>query len=120
MIKKMILILILYNFLLSCNRFENKIEIINNSKYIIDSIKIYGNTKCLPYKKFNIKPSKKDFGNLINCNKKGNDGSYLINVFYEDKKITHKHGYFTNGKPIFNKLIINFDNNNKLKIEEIN
>jgi len=84
----------------------------------IDSISFYGNPNCKPLIFKNIEPNQKIENYLKNCNKESGDGSYKITLYFKDTIISKGHGYFTNGTPIFNKIYIQVENKNDIKIWE--
>jgi hypothetical protein len=102
----------------SCNYYNNKIIIKNSSEKLIDSVLIFGNPKCEPLKISNIKPSTVKEGNLLNCNKTSNDGSYAIQVYSNNNMINKQYGYFTNGTPFFDEIIIELNKENEVIITE--
>lgn len=113
------LIFIILITLVSCNQYKNKVEFKNNSYVIIDSIKLYGNKNCKPLIINNLKPSDLGFGKLENCTNVGGDGSYRVEVFYENKKITKGFGYFTNGYAIFKEFKISLNEDNFIMVQEL-
>lgn len=102
----------------SCNYNGNNIVVKNNSEKMIDSVLIIGNPKCETLKILNIMPSTTKEDNLLNCNKKFNDGSFSIQVFSNSNKIQKQYGYFTNGVPIFNEIVIELNKENEIIITE--
>ena len=84
----------------------------------IDSIYVFGNPACEPLIFHKIKPNTKKTKNLLNCNKSGNDGSYLFSIYYNDTIVNKSHGYFTNGVPIFKNITISINKDNTISISE--
>ena len=90
----------------------------NSSEKMIDSVLIFGNPRCEPLKILNIMPSTTKEGNLLNCNKTSNDGSYSIQVYSSSNMIQKQYGYFTNGTPFFDEIIIELNKKNEVNITE--
>jgi hypothetical protein len=113
------LILVILITLVSCNEYKNKVEFKNSSNVIIDSIKLYGNTICKPLVIKNLKPGDFGFGKLENCTDVGGDGSYRLEVFYDNKTTTKGFGYFTNGYAIFKEFKISLYKDNFIVVQEL-
>jgi len=90
----------------SCKEVENKVTIVNDLKNQIDSVLVFGNRKCNPLVFRSIVPDKPVIGYLKNCTIKDGDGSYGVEVYYNNKVIKKGFGYYTNGWMHFEKLEI--------------
>jgi hypothetical protein len=116
--KHHLIFLVLLYTLFSCNFYKNEVSVENNYKKNIDSIYVFGNPACEPLIFHKIKPNTKKTKNLLNCNKSGNDGSYLFSIYYNDTIVNKSHGYFTNGVPIFKNITISINKDNTISISE--
>ena len=103
---------------MSCNFYENRVTFENSSSKKVDSIEVFANPLCKPLTFYDIKSNTKISDELLNCDKEGSDGSYLIKIYCEKKIVEERFGYFTNGVAAFKELTIRFDEEQNINIEE--
>lgn len=116
--KKIAAILLFANLLLSCNNNKNDVTFINDSEYTIDSVFVFGNQKCSPLVFKDVISNKSANGNLKNCNIKNGDGSYGIELYYNNKIAKKGFGYYTNGWMDFDKIEIIIRKDESILINE--
>lgn len=106
--KKIYLLLILIVFT-SCNYIlrTTSVEIINNTNHKIESLIIMPNANS---KKVIIEKGKSINYSLDLSSIPKRDGSYLLSYKSNNKLIERKFGYYSNGMPMENKIVIRIKN----------
>jgi len=115
--KKIILILFYIVLLISCNKYNNKIVIINDSSNLIDSIILVSKLDCEPMKFKNIESGSKIDTILKTCNKEGGDGCFQVSLYSNGNIIKKSFGYFTNGEPFFSLINLQYSKQNDLNVD---
>lgn len=106
-----VVLLIVVFFFTSCyfNNYKVEFEIINNTEFTIDSLKIFPNSdKSLNY--MSLKPYQKRSYVIDMFNVPARDGSYLLSYKSNNKLIKKGFGYYSNGMPLENKIVIRIKN----------
>ncbi len=103
--------------LISCNEYNNKIIIINDSSNLIDSIILVSKMECEPMKFKNIESGSKIDTILKTCNMEGGDGCFQVSLYSKGKIIKKSFGYFTNGEPFFSQINLKYSKQNDLKVD---
>lgn len=86
--------------LMGCDSDNPKINILNSSGQLIDSLRI-GMSQKYPTTFKNISPNKQVYGKISTEDDSLGDGAYFIEVYFEDKTSKKENfGYFTNGKAL--------------------
>ncbi len=103
--------------LISCNEYNNKIVIINDSTNLIDSIILVSKLDCEPMKFKNIESGSKIDTILKTCDKEGGDGCYQASLYSKGNIIKKSFGYYTNGEPFFSLINLQYTKQNDLKVD---
>ncbi len=107
---KNIVLLILVFFFTSCyfNNYKVEFEIINNTEFAIDSLKILPNSdKSLNY--MSLKPHQKRSYVIDMFNVPAIDGSYNLKFKLNDEFVDENYGYYSNGTPLDEYIVVTIE-----------
>ena len=103
-----LLLLIIY----SCNFISNgiNVSVINNSDKIIKNVKCYTSQNKEGITFASLKPSE-EMDDYLSIKNNKTDGHYILEFTNEKgETIKHTDGYYTNGKPLSNRIIFEIQN----------